>query len=157
MLFKAFCVAFFTTFLEAKYFSFSLVSSILLPCLLHRVDWNSRMHSFVCNNASLANSHTSKSLRDPSNSSLNHFWCCSLAKPCVQGNRSKLSTQSCKSWRPMSFWNKDVDDQEVVSEPLNLLNWSLNSEMSGCALVGKLLDRKWWWQVSLTGVAVVFT
>ena len=38
MPFKAFCIAFFTAFLEAKYFSTSLASSILLPCLLRRVD-----------------------------------------------------------------------------------------------------------------------
>ena len=43
---------------------------------------------------------------------------------------------------PISFWLNDVDDEEVASEHLNLLKWSLNSEMSGFALVGKLLERK---------------
>ena len=42
---------------------------------------------------------------------------------------------------PISFWLNDVDDEEVASEHLNLLKWSLNSEMSGFALGGKLLER----------------
>ena len=159
MPFKAFYIAFFTAFLEAKYFSTSLASSILLPCLLRRVDWSSRVHSFVCNNASLAIPHTSKSLSDPSNSSLNHFWFCSWAKACAKGNRSKLSTESFKSWRPIIFWLNDADNEVLVvaSEHLNLLNWLSNSEMSGCALVGKLLERKWWREVWLTGEATVFS
>ena len=138
------------------YFSTSLTRFILLPHLLHRVDWSSRVHSFDCDNASLAILHTSKSLRDPSNSSLYHFSCCSWAKACVQGNRSNLSTQSCKSWMPISFWLNDVDDEEVASEHLNLLKWSLNSEMRGFALVGKLLERKWWREFWFTEEEAMF-
>ena len=66
---------------------------------------------------------------------------------CVKGNWSNLSTQSCKSWRPFSFWQIDVDDGEVSSKSLNLLSWSLNSKMSGCVLVGKLLERVCWWDL----------
>ena len=53
----------------------------------------------------------------------------------------------------MSFSLNDVDDEKVASEHLNLLNFSLNSDMSGCALVGKLLERKWW----LIGEAAMFS
>ena len=139
----------FWIFLEAKYFSTSLAISMLLSFLLRRVDWSSRVHSFVLQQGIYC---STTHIQEHAN--LKPFLC-SCAKACVKGNRSNLSTRSCKSWRPFSFWNIDVDDGEVFSKSLNLLNWSLNSEMSGCVLVGKLLERVCWWDLGLTGEAAI--
>ena len=121
--FKAFFIAFFTTFLDAMYFLISLPR----PCLLRRTDWSSWMYSFGCNSASLVELHTSKSLRDPSRRSSTHFFLCYPINPCcVSGNCKNLSTESYKSWRLLSLWPfDDENDVEVACESLTQVTISL--------------------------------
>lgn len=121
MPFRAFWTAFMTSFLVVKYFPTFLASLVSPPRLLRIVDYSSSMHAFISNKVSLAMLQTSNSLRDPSNSWSNHFLCWSWMNSCwVRGNRSNLSTQSCKSWRSISLWH--IDDDEVASEVFSLHN-----------------------------------
>lgn len=116
MPFRAFWTAFMTTFHVVKYFPTSLASLVSPPCLLRIVDWSSCMPVFISNKASLAMLQTS-------NSWSNHFLWWSWMNACwVRGNRSNLSTQSCKSWRSLSLWH--IDDDEVASEVFSLHKYS---------------------------------
>ena len=136
MPFRAFWTAFMTIFHVVKYFPTSLASLVSPPCLLRIVDWSSCMPVFISNKASLAMLQTS-------NSWSNHFLWWSWMNACwVRGNRSNLSTQSCKYWRSLSLWH--IDDDEVASEVFSLHKYSTLCGISGCGAEGKLLERAWW-------------
>ncbi|KAL0560920.1 hypothetical protein IC582_001337 [Cucumis melo] len=51
--------------------------------------------------------------------------------------------QSCKSWRPSSFWHKEEDEEVASSEAFNLQRCSLTSSTTGCGFEGKLFERMW--------------
>ena len=155
---KAFEMAFLTTFLEAKNFLISALSSTSPPFLLLIIDWSSLMHSFVCSRESLAVVHTSKSLKDPFRSSSTQFsWLSRPSASWVRGSWNNFSTHSCRSCNPPSLWLRDEEEEEVSWEAFNLSKCSLHCRIRGCGLEGKLFERAWKWVFVFNSKVAIFS
>lgn len=146
---KAFLIAFFNLFLEAKYFPPSVVNTVSLAFLLLMTEWSSCRLSFDICRHSLAVLQISKNLKDPSRMPSTHLSLNHYAKACcLIGNCSNLSAQSCKSRKALSLWlNEDDDIEEVALESLNLWRCSSFCDMSGWGVEGNLLE----WVLSFRG------